>query len=140
MEQNYKEADRWFRQAEYDLKAADWSQQGKFYAPACFLSQQSAAKSLRAFLFLHNEDARESRSVVDLIDRAMTYEEAFKVLVEKSARLDLYYKTSRFPDAIPGAIPGEVIQERDSKESIACASEILKLVEEKRKDLLPEIF
>jgi HEPN domain-containing protein len=140
MEQNHKEADRWFRQAEYDLQAAEWSEQGKFYAPACFLAQQSAAKSLRAFLFLHNEDARESRSVADLIDRAMTYEEGFKELVETSSRLDLYYKTSRFPDAIPGAIPAEVIQERDSKESIDCASKVLRLVEEKRKDLLPEVF
>ena len=140
MEHNLKEADRWFRQAEYDLNAADWSQQGKFYAPACFLAQQSAAKSLRAFLFMHNEDAKESRSVADLIDRAITYEEDFKKIVAKCTRLDLYYKTSRFPDAIPGAIPAEVIQERDSKESIDCASEILRLVEEKRKGLLPEVF
>ena len=140
MEHNMKEAGRWLRQAEYDLKAADWSQQGKFYAPACFLAQQSSAKSLRAFLFMHNEDGRESRSVAELIDRAITYEERFKALVASCARLDLYYKTSRFPDAIPGSIPAEVIQERDSKESINCASEIISLVEEKMKGFLPEVF
>ena len=140
MEHNMKEAGRWLRQAEYDLKAADWTEQGKFYAPACFLAQQSSAKSLRAFLFMNNEDGRESRSVAELVDRAITYEERFKVLVANCARLDLYYKTSRFPDAIPGAIPAEVILERDSKEAINCAAEILSLVEEKMKGFLPEVF
>src|SRR3990170_1321676 len=97
-----KEADRWLRQAEYDLRAAEWNQQGGFYAPSSFLAQQSAAKSLRAFLFFNKEDARETRSVVDLMDRAITYEESFRKFIGSSTSLDIYYKTSRFPDALPG--------------------------------------
>lgn len=133
-----KEADRWLRQAEYDLKVSEWNQQGGFYAPACFWAQQSAAKSLRAFLFFNSEDARETRSVTDLLDRAITYEEGFRRFIGSSTSLDLYYKTSRFPDAIPGGIPAEVITEKDSRDSIKQASEILSLVEKKRKSFLPE--
>ena len=138
MELMTKEADRWLRQAEYDLKVADWNHEGGFYAPSCFWAQQSAAKSLRAFLFLNKEDAGETRSVAELLDRAITYEERFERLVDAAGRLDLYYKTSRFPDSIPGGIPAEVIKERDSKEAIDLASNILRVVEEIRKEHVPE--
>lgn len=133
-----KEADRWLRQAEYDLKAAEWNQQGGFYSPACFYAQQAAAKSLRAFLFLMREDARETRSVVDLLDRALTYEEEFRGFVGSSTSLDIYYKTSRFPDALPGGIPAEVITQKDSRDAIKQASDILSIVEKRRKGYLPE--
>lgn len=133
-----KEAERWLRQAEYDLKAAEWCQQGGFFAAATFWSQQSAAKSLRAFLFLNREDARETRSVVDLLDRAMTYEEGFKDYVISARRLDLYYKTSRFPDALPGGVPAEVISEKDSVEACRQAADIIEIIEKKRKGYLPE--
>ncbi len=134
MDLHIKESERWLRQAEYDLKAAEWSLEGGFHGPACFQAQQSAAKSLRAFLFLMKEDAGQARSVVELLDRAITYEEGFKDFVGSSGRLDLYYKTSRFPDAIPGGIPAEVIGERDSREAIRLASDILSIAERKRKE------
>lgn len=138
MESRVKEAERWLRQSEYDLKAAEWIQQGGFFAPACFWAQQSAAKSLRAFLFLNSENARETRSVVDLLDRAITYEEGFKNFVGNTRSLDLYYKTSRFPDSIPGGIPAEVITEKESREAIRQAADILSLVERMRKNFLPD--
>jgi len=140
MESLHKEFDRWLRQAEYDLKAAEWNLEGKFYAPACFLSQQSAAKAARAFLFLNKEDARETRSVVELVQRALTYNEAFKAFVPVSGRLDIFYKTARFPDAIPGGIPADIVGERDAREAIRAAADILKLVMDARKDYLPEVF
>lgn len=134
----WKEAERWLRQAEYDLKAAEWCQQGGFFAPAAFWSQQSAAKALRAFLFLNKEDARETRSVVDLLDRALVYEEGFKGFVSSSRRLDIYYKTSRFPDALPGGVPAEVISDKDAVEAIRQAADILEIIEKRRKGYLPE--
>lgn len=134
----WKEAERWLRQAEYDLKAAEWCLQGGFFAPAAFWAQQSAAKSLRAFLFLNKEDARETRSVVDLLDRALVYEEGFKSFVASSRRLDIYYKTSRFPDALPGGVPAEVISDKDAVEAIRQSADILEVIEKRRKGYLPE--
>lgn len=138
MEIHAREADRWLRQAEADLEATKWNLEGAHHAPACFWAQQSAAKALRAFLFLHSEDARETRSVADLLDRAITYDERFKDLVAAVSRLDIYYKTARFPDALPGGIPAEVMTERDAKEALNYASNILEVVEEARKSYLPE--
>ncbi len=138
METQHKEADRWLRQAEYDIKVSDWNIEGGFFAPACFWSQQGAAKAIRAFLFLNNEDAHETRSVVDLIDRAITYSEEFKDFVETVGRLDLYYKTSRFPDAIPGGVPSEIITERDAREAVTVAGDIVRIVEGRFKQYLPD--
>ncbi len=133
-----KEADKWLRQSEYDLKASEWNQQGGYFAPACFWAQQAAAKALRAFLFLSGEDARETRSVVELLDRAMTYDEEFKRFVRTGTSLDLYYKTSRFPDAIPGGIPAEVISNKDSMDAIKQAGDIIASVAKRRKAFMPE--
>ena len=138
MEVLLKEADRWLRQAEYDLKVSEWNQQGGFYAPSCFWAQQAAGKSLRAFLFLNKEDAIETRSVADLLDRAMTYAEEFRGFIGSSTSLDIYYKTARFPDALPGGIPGEIISEKDSRDAIKQASDIIAVIESKRKEYLPD--
>ena len=138
MEGLAKEADRWFRQAENDLRSAEWSQQGGFYAQTCFWAQQSAAKVLRAFLFMKKEDAKETRSVSELLERCLTYDEDFEAVIEHGGRLDIYYKTTRYPDSLPGGIPAELITNRDSKEAIKIAADILKLVEEKRKAYVPE--
>ncbi|MBI5560732.1 MAG: HEPN domain-containing protein [Deltaproteobacteria bacterium] len=138
MELMAKESDRWLRQSEYDLKVAQWNLEGGFFAPACFFSQQASAKALRAFLFFKKEDARETRSVVELLERAITYQEGLKDLVEGAGRLDIYYKTSRFPDAIPGGIPAEVITAKDAAEAIKTASDIIRVAEETRKEYLPE--
>lgn len=40
------EAERWFKQAEYDLRAAEHNAGGEFYSIACFNAQQAAEKSL----------------------------------------------------------------------------------------------
>ena len=135
-----KEADRWFRQAENDLKAAQWCEQGGFYAQACFWAQQSAAKTLRALLFMNKEDTKETRSVSKLLERCLTYDEDFKPIVEHGSRLDIYYKTTRYPDSLPGGIPAEIISARDSKEAIKIALDIFTLVEEKRKAYVPEVM
>ncbi|VAV83919.1 hypothetical protein MNBD_DELTA01-1580 [hydrothermal vent metagenome] len=133
-----KESSRWLRQAEYDLKAADWNLEGGFFAPACFLAQQGAAKALRAYLFLKKEDTHETKSVVELLERAVTYEETFKAFIGPSGRLDIHYKTSRFPDSLPGGIPSEVIIERDAREAIVVAGDIITAVEIARKEYMPE--
>ncbi len=138
MEVLAKESSRWLRQAEYDLKAADWNLEGGFFAPACFLAQQGAAKALRAYLFLKKEDTHETKSVVELLERAVTYEETFKEFIGPSGRLDIHYKTSRFPDSLPGGIPSEVIIERDAREAIVVAGDIIRAVEVAKKDYMPE--
>ncbi len=136
----YREVERWLRQAQYDLKAAEWCLKGGFHFAACFWSQQGVLKALKAYLYMNREDPVEINSVTELIDRCIIYSEAFKPFAEYAGRLDIYYKTSRYPDSLPGGIPGEVIMERDSKEAIKISFDILKLVEQGHKEHLPEVI
>lgn len=53
MKDPISEAARWLAQAEYDLGAAHISADNKLYAYACFISQQSAEKAIKAFLYAH---------------------------------------------------------------------------------------
>ena len=45
------EAERWFRQAYYDLEAARWNIKGGFNDAACFLAQQAGEKALKSILY-----------------------------------------------------------------------------------------
>ncbi len=132
-----REAERWLRQAQYDLKSAEWCLEGGYHFSACFWAQQGASKALRAYLYMEGEDQVEVRSVSELLDRCIVYSEAFKAFSEKGGRLDIYYKTSRFPDSLPGGIPAEIITERDSKEALKLAFDLLRLVEARHKEHIP---
>lgn len=132
-----KEAERWLRQAQYDLKVAEWCLEGGYHFSVCFWSQQGASKALRAFLYMEGEDQTYRLSVAELLDRCIVYSEDFKPLSEKAGRLDLYYKTSRYPDILPGGVPAEIIGEKDSKEALQIAFDLLRLVEAKHKEHIP---
>jgi HEPN domain-containing protein len=50
------EGRRWLRQAEQDLDDARYNLEGDRYHLVCFLSQQSAEKALKAFLYARGEE------------------------------------------------------------------------------------
>lgn len=51
--------DLWLKAAKHDLEWAEGSLSLKEYAGVCFLSQQIVEKSLKAFLYLKDEDLRK---------------------------------------------------------------------------------
>ena len=55
MKRNKEEAQRWIKQAEYDLKSAKINFDGENYAYTCFIFKQSAQKSLKAYLYFRGE-------------------------------------------------------------------------------------
>ena len=118
---------RWLRQGEYDLNQAEKSLADSSYAYSAFFSEQAAQKALKAFLFKSGERTVVIHSVAELVKKAIGFEGAFSQLVEKGARLDRHYLSSRYPDALPeSAIPYESYAEDDAKEAVAIAQEILK--------------
>ena len=100
------EAGRWFAQAEAELKDARYlSDGGRFYL-ALFLTQQSAEKALKAFLFSRNIDPIFTHSVTELISAAETLDPDFSRLKE-ARKLDMYYIPTRYPNGLPGDIPSQ---------------------------------
>lgn len=122
-------AQRWLRQAEYDLAQARKSLADGAFAYAAFFSEQSAQKSLKAFLFKSGKRTVPIHSIAELAREAGTIEPSFAALVERGTRLDRHYLASRYPDALPEpAVPFESYLKEEAEESVRIAEEIFKEV------------
>jgi HEPN domain-containing protein len=132
MKRDKEEALRWLRQAEYNLVVAENNLRGGFYAASCFMSEQSAQIALKAYLIYKTGRYTSLHSIKKLAERCLEQEEAFINIVEYGKILDRYYIPTRYPNALaPPAIPAEIYTEKDAKEALEFAKEILKKVKEK---------
>lgn len=94
----------WLLQAESDFRAVGSLRESGHYAQACFNAQQAAEKALKALGFFRGADLIKSHSLVT-IARDLSIN---GVLANLSAKLDVYYLTARYPDALPDhAVPSE---------------------------------
>lgn len=96
------EAKRWFQQAFYDLQAARWNIQGRFYDTACFLAQQAGEKALKSLLYY--EGARRTalltHSLVEMIREGEKKVKALSRLLDQARELDLHYIPSHYPPTL----------------------------------------
>lgn len=122
--QNGSEFDRWFQQAEDDLRAARSSNQAGHNEWACFQAQQAAEKALKAFLFLHGKRQIFSHSVRELLEECQQIDESFRD-VAKARRLDEYYIATRYPNGLPGSTrPHEFYDDEEAKECLDLAQSV----------------
>jgi HEPN domain-containing protein len=129
MKKSKEESQRWFKQGEYDFKAARQNFEQKIYSYACFLAEQSAQKALKSFLIFKGERYVWEHSVQKLAEKCSQYDEEFTKFRASGAVLDKYYLTTRYPDVIaPPAIPYESYTEREALQAIDLAKEILEKV------------
>ena len=122
------------KQADYDLEAAQKNFEMKIYALVCFLCEQSAQKALKAYLYFKGERYIWEHSIQKLVEKAKKYDGEFEKIREMGAILDKYYLITRYPDAVPSpAVPFESFTEREAKQAIDFASQILNFVKERVK-------
>jgi HEPN domain-containing protein len=62
-----REVQKWIAQTEADLKAAEDSLNSGYYDGACFQSQQSAEKGLKAFLYSRGYTSVITHSLKELV-------------------------------------------------------------------------
>ncbi len=117
----------WFRQAESDLRSvADLIKTGH-YAQACFNAQQAAEKSLKALAFFRGYDLIKSHSL-DTIAKDLQINGE---LSNYAVKLDLYYLTARYPDALPeNAVPSEKFNQNIADEAYLMAKVFIDKVKE----------
>lgn len=123
-----REYQRWIKQAGLDLDDAEYSAKGGRYNLACFLSQQSAEKAVKAHLYLQGHQIVWGHSVAELINDITESNPNFNALREKGSFLDRYYIPTRYPNGLPGGIPSESFNEKDAGEAIGAAREIIDFV------------
>jgi len=131
---NLKEALRWLTQAEDELEDAVRLADMKRYYLALYLSQQSAEKALKAFLYSRGVRPLLTHSVTELIAMASEIDSAFHDL-RPAGRLDDYYIPTRYPSGLPGGVPSRYYQdEEEAKRAIALSR---RLVEAVRQRVMP---
>lgn len=129
-----EEGRRWLLQAERDLDDAIFCLNGGRYNLACFLAQQASEKALKAFLYAKGEERIFSRSVADLLKRAIKHDKEFERCKNASV-LDKYYIPTRYPNGLPGGVPYEAFDEVDAKRAIELAKKLIEVVKMKLKEI-----
>ena len=121
------EAARWFHQARYDLKAAEWNLEGGFHNTVCFLAQQSAEKALKSLLYYlgARKKALMTHSLAEMVSEGAKRADGLADLLDEARALDMHYIPSRYPNGLPGGIPHEFYSPKMAREALACARKLL---------------
>ena len=119
------EADRWLRQARFDLEAALANRSLGYHALACYLSQQAAEKAVKALLYGWGERRVLGHSVVELLAQAAETAPTLLELSRDASRLDKLYIPTRYPNGLPGGVPAESYAAEDAADAIAAAERVV---------------
>ena len=130
MKDSRSQALRWQKQAKYDLKEAEKCLADGSFSYACFFAEQAAQKSLKGYLMGRGWRFVNIHSVGELLKEATKLEKSkFEALIALGQRLDRYYLSSRYPDALPDpAIPAESYGPDEGREAVEIAKKILSAV------------
>lgn len=125
-------ADRWLIFAQDDLRAAEILLEKEVYNQSCFHAQQCVEKALKALLICHQGHMPPKIHVtVDLLS-LLPLEWFTDMEVDSLGRLDDYYITTRYPDALPGDLPTGLPGKAEAEEAAILARAVL----EKSKQLM----
>ena len=125
------ESRRWWRQAERDLDDARYAFDGQRYNLTCFLTQQSAEKALKAYLYTQEAKLVRGCSVRELCTAATRFDTAFEEMGREVAPLDQYYIPTRYPNGLPGGVPFEAYNVEDGQRALRLARQVLDSVRER---------
>ncbi len=119
---------QWLEKAAEDLIVARLVLAEDHTAHACFLSQQCIEKSLKAYLIGKAGDYPRVHKLVDLLGRCEAINAGFSQFLSDCIVVDQYYIPTRYPDGVPGSLPGRMPSEAQAQEAIAAAEKILEFV------------
>lgn len=128
MDNNQKEALRWYKQGCRDSRTAQKNHKNGDFEVACFLYQQAAEKILKAFLYLQGERLVIGHSALLLAKKCFQYSKKFSKIYDACRELDVFYIPTRYPNGIPDGLPYEYFTKIHSKRAEAAYSHIYNLV------------
>ena len=114
----------WMDQAEGDLEHAKSDLKLGFYDWACFSSQQSAEKAVKAVFQKLGAEAW-GHSVYDLLLELKSRMDVSDELLEYSLELDKAYIPTRYPNAHPTSSPRRRYTRKEAERLIEYAEKIL---------------
>lgn len=127
MKENKKEYKIWLTKAGDDLLWTKSNIKADIYYGACFTSQQSAEKSLKAYLLYQKGRFDKIHDLVKLIDDCIKYDKSFSRYRKKTAKLSFYYIQTRYPDISEL----DRFTQKEAEEAFINAKEIFDFVSDK---------
>lgn len=124
-----EEGYRWLEQAKADLHGAAVLYENNIYHMVCFISQQTAEKALKAYLYARGEEIVTGHSVAALCEWAENYDRSFVKLREEISILDSFYIATRYPNGLPDGIPATVFNRKPAEETLRMAKTAVDFVE-----------
>lgn len=120
--------EQWLARAEDDLSFAQLGFREKYFSQVCFLSQQVVEKAFKAFLIAKGRSYPRLHKVVELANLCVELEKDLDLLKTDLKLLDEFYIPTRYPDAVPGALPTGVPELADAEAALHTATKIFELV------------
>ena len=115
-----RRAHDWLNQAINDLSWAKQGVESGYYSQVCFLCQQSAEKAIKAIAYYKEYEVR-GHSIV-MIAKKLGVNSS---VLEAGRELDIYYISSRYPDALPEGAPYEIFSENQAQKAVRNAQSII---------------
>jgi HEPN domain-containing protein len=126
-----EEVRRWINFASEDLRMAELALNEGIYNQVCFHSQQCVEKVLKGFMTSRGKIHPQSHKLADILSKIS--ESPFDNIKEKLLILDRFYIPTRYPDALPGMLPEGLPSEKDAREALSTAKEVLEIVKKELK-------
>jgi HEPN domain-containing protein len=105
----------WLAQATHDLEDAR------------YLAERGS-HALKAYLVFKDGDKARTHRIADLLKTATTCDASLSPSLMDAAGLDPYYVSTRYPDAIGGALPADSFYGAESEKAIERAARVLDAV------------
>jgi HEPN domain-containing protein len=135
MNNNEREAVRWYIQGAKDGKTAEKNAAAGDFEVSCFLFHQAAEKILKAFLLLRGVRPVTGHSNTRLAARCAELDGRFHALAEPCSLLDLFYIPTRYPYALPGGVPYEYFTLEHAQQALDAFQDVYRLTYEFFRDL-----
>jgi len=126
----------WLAQARANLDHAERSLKMGDYAWACFAAQQAAEMAIKG-LHMKLGQIAWGHSLIDLLEGLPEGARPESDFLERVKVLDKYYIPTRYPNAHPAGPAYRYYTEKEAREAIALAKEVLDYCERKGLEARP---
>jgi HEPN domain-containing protein len=118
----------WLAKAHEDLEIGRLCFREGYFAQACFLSQQTAEKSLKSVPLCEARLISTQHKIIKLASLCSELKTDLDPIKDEFKLIDEFYIPIRYPDSIPGGLPGGLPNEDDAKKALDTAAAVLELV------------
>lgn len=131
-----KDAERWLDFAREDIRMAELALQWDIFNQTCFHSQQCTEKALKSLISSRGTSPPRTHRLVDIL--SMLEPALLADIANDIQLLDRFYIPTRYPDALPGALPDDLPTRQDAEQALTIAQQVLKVADEAIKQVRRE--